>query len=120
MTIFFELPGLPKPFNQLARGRTWLNNKKERERLFEEIGWLTLGKRPDTPFTVAKLRLERHSSKCPDFDGLVSSFKFVVDALVALKIIADDNMKVIGVPDFRWVKAPKGKGKIKVWITCGI
>jgi len=54
---------------------------------------------------------------CPDYDGLVSSFKWICDALVKLRILKDDNMKVIGAPDYFWESAPPKKGFISIEIT---
>lgn len=62
----------------------------------------------------AKLTLTRYSSKEPDFDGLCSSFKNVIDGLVEAGVIIDDKMSVIGQPTYAWVKCPPKKGKIKV------
>lgn len=69
---------------------------------------------PPRPLTKAKLTLIRHSSRCPDYDGLVVSFKPVVDALKKCGIIADDSMSVIGKPTYEWKKIGVREGKIAV------
>lgn len=69
---------------------------------------------PAAPLEKAKLTLERHSSVEPDFDGLVSSFKFIIDGLVDCGVLIGDKTSVIGRPDYQWVKASPKKGKIVV------
>lgn len=62
----------------------------------------------------ARLTLTRYSARCPDADNLAVSFKPVVDALVHWKVLADDNPDIIGTPEYRWEKAPRGEGRIRV------
>lgn len=50
----------------------------------------------------AKLSLIRHSSNECDFDGLVSSFKHVIDGLVVAQVIIDDKSSVIDQPSYSW------------------
>lgn len=69
---------------------------------------------PDAPLKKAKLILVRRSSRPPDYDGLVSSFKPIVDALKAMKVIEDDSMKIVGAPEYRYEVAGRGKGSIRV------
>ena len=70
--------------------------------------------RPSNPLAKASLVLERHGLREPDYDGLVTSFKFVIDGLVHAGVIKDDKMSVIGIPDYRWIKAKKGMYKIRI------
>lgn len=69
---------------------------------------------PPKPLPMAKVTLTRCSSSEPDFDGLVGSFKNVLDGLVAALVIEDDKMSNIGAPDYRWEKASPGGGKIRI------
>jgi hypothetical protein len=64
------------------------------------------------PLTKAHLRLTRHSSVEPDFDGLVSSFKHVIDGLVRAGILTNDKISNIGQPEYFWQKAKPNNGKI--------
>lgn len=109
-----ELDGLPKRYNELARKAGFKQKMGERRKWVGAIGRATFGKRPKKPLEKARVKCIRFSSVCPDYDGLVSSFKFVIDALVELGILVDDNMQVIGMPEFVWEKAPPKKGKIKI------
>ena len=91
--------------------------KQGERRLWErEIHYRTLNQRPNHPLEKAVVTCVRHSSRCPDYDGLVGSFKFVIDALKTCKIIKDDNMKVIGMPNFYWEYAPEKQGFIEICI----
>ncbi len=64
------------------------------------------------PLQKCKLTFVRSSSREPDYDGLISSFKMVVDALVRSGILIDDTYTVTGKWDVSWEKGPPKKGKI--------
>lgn len=106
--------GLPKPMNA-TMGAFWrarhANSKKWRRITADTT---LLHGRPRRPLSKAKLTLARYSSVCPDFDGLVSSFKPVIDGLVDAGIIAGDKMDVIGAPTYQWFKAPPKEGYITI------
>jgi hypothetical protein len=63
-----------------------------------------------------ELELTRFSSKEPDFDGMVGSWKYVIDALVEASVIVDDKPSIIGSPIFLWEKAKQKEGKIRIRI----
>ena len=68
--------------------------------------------RPTIPFTLVHIELTRYSRVEPDFDNLVSSFKWIVDGLIDAKVIVSDKPSIIGQSTYRWKKsAPK-----KVWL----
>jgi len=62
---------------------------------------------PPTPFARAVLRIERHSVKSPDYDGMVGGFKMLIDCLLpvtprrpwGLGVLIDDSPKFV-TPDF--------------------
>jgi Holliday junction resolvase RusA-like endonuclease len=72
---------------------------------------------PEKPIKKAKLKLTRCSSKRPDYDGTVSSFKWVIDGLVRAGVLYDDNIDVIGEPEYKWESAGQHCGHIKIEIT---
>lgn len=54
--------------------------------------------------------------RAPDYDGLVGSFKYVVDGLVKAGVIVDDKTSVIGDSKYNWVKSKKIDQRIEVEI----
>ena len=113
--ISFEIPGLPKGANQLNY-QHWRSAQRERDRWYQEVRFALVGKIPRVPLAKARLVLERHSSVPIDPDQLASSFKYVVDALVHYRVLVDDALKNIGMPEYKWVKAKPKQGKIVVSI----
>lgn len=111
----FELPGLPKTTNSGGRAH-WAVKAKEAAHWKKMVHWATACKGPEESLKRAKLTLTRCSAIEPDFDGLVSSFKHVLDGLVEAQVIENDKPSVIGQPAYRWEKAPPKHGKIKVRI----
>lgn len=67
-----------------------------------------------SPLAKAKLTLTRHSSTEPDYDGLVSSFKPCIDALIMANVIENDRMSNVGKPTYLWELAPRNKGHITI------
>jgi Holliday junction resolvase RusA-like endonuclease len=106
------LPFLTKPIN--AQSKNWRAVHADRKKIKESVAWRVKGLEPKHPLRKAWVECERHSSNSPDYDGLVSSFKSVIDGLTEAGVIEDDNMEIIGMPSFRWFKAPKGKGFIVI------
>lgn len=108
----FTLQGLPKLANgsyghwrvRAAAAKAW------KQRSFA-TAWPD---RPPQPLKKAKVTLIRHSSSEPDFDGLVSSFKNVLDGLKQARVIEDDRGSVIGQPSYQWAKSAPKKGFVTV------
>lgn len=108
-----ELDGLPKTTNRL-RTISW-RKSHTLAKIWKRDVWLhSWHKRPKLPLQKAKLILTRCSSTRPDFDGLVSSFKCVIDGLTEAKVIAGDSHDHIGVPEYSWKVAKQKQGKIIV------
>lgn len=115
--IEFTLDYLPKRPNEFLKshGKNWTLIKAEKNTLERLMQCELNGKCPKNPWTKVKLLLVRQSSRCPDYDGLVSSFKYVVDLMVnRFKIFVDDSYWVTGQWEVFWAKAPPKKGKIYV------
>lgn len=110
-----KIDGLPKPTNRTnvhwrvrhAHAQAW------KTKVFSHAWPL----KPAHPLTSAALTLTRGSSHPTDFDGLVSSFKHVIDGLVQARVIIDDKMSVIGQPKYEWVKAPRKQGFISIKVV---
>ncbi len=68
--------------------------------------------KPEFPLEICTLFLKRSHWRSLDYDGLVGSFKPVVDGLVTAGILIDDSWKVTGpwqvTQDFR----PKADGPL--------
>lgn len=111
----FTIAGLPRMTNPSGRKNHWRVVKKERDQWIAAVMAIVKTRtRPVAPLERAKLTLTRYSSVSPDPDGLVSGFKAIVDALVKAGVIANDRTENIGFPDYRWEKAPRGKGSVRV------
>ena len=111
-----ELPGLPKTTNAARALGHWAKRHRLDAEWKATVGLYLSNKRPPKPLEKAKLTLTRCSSVEPDYDGLVSSFKPVIDALVEAKVLQNDRVENIGHPQYMWEKAPARKGSIKVKI----
>jgi len=114
-SLTLELDGLPKTTNTQA-GRGWYARHAEAKKWKEAVRFAIGSHQPDKPLKRAILTLTRFSSSCPDYDGLVSSFKHVIDGLIVSQVIEDDNMGIIGMPMFLWKKAKRGAGFIRVHV----
>lgn len=114
--LVFEINALPKMTNPSgAKSTHWRVVKAERDKWKASV--ITICKArglPAMPIQKAKLTLTRFSSVSPDPDGLVSGFKAIVDGLVAGGVLAGDRFENIGMPNFRWEKAKRGQGKVRV------
>ena len=111
----FYIYDLPKTINSIGR-KHWAVKKKEAHRWHVLVLYCVSKHRPSKPLKKAKLHLIRFSTMSPDFDGLVSSFKHVIDGLVNARVLEDDKFSNIGQPTYEWKKAKPKEGKIWVEI----
>jgi len=114
-TLEITIDGLPKTIN-MTYGQHWSVKHKESKKWMRLVGAHIRWNYPKEPLKRANLTLIRGSSVPPDFDGLIISFKHVIDALVKLNVIIDDNMEIIGQPTYRWEKAKPGKGYVRITV----
>jgi len=117
MTLEFEIEGLPKMTN--TSRVHWTKIRKERRLWKDKVENAVRLERERTAIefktlSKAKVTIVRFSSVAPDYDGLVSAGKAILDGLVEAKVIIDDNVSVIGRPDYLWQKAKPKEGKIRV------
>lgn len=114
--VKFQIDGLPKSTNQIAR-KHWAVQAKERRDWHRKVFLAVAPNFPNKPLKKAKLHLTRHSSKCPDWDGMVSSWKAVIDGLVKSRVLEDDSMNHIGQPTYEWSKTKPKQGfiTVEVW-----
>lgn len=111
----FEIMGLPKTTN--AQTSMHWAQKAKMTRYWHQMVALAVGpNRPPKPLSKAILTLTRFSSRCPDPDGLVSTFKHVIDGLVRYSVLKDDRYENISMPIYKWEKTGTKNGKIKVLV----
>lgn len=113
-TVYFEvnIKGLPKTQNQLIR-KHYRVVTAEKNHWKYEVFVHCHKYIPEEPLSKAKVICTRHSSVEPDYDGLVSSFKYVIDALVAHGFVIDDSSKYLE-REYEWKKEKRGHGFIKI------
>lgn len=96
--IRFELPTPTPLLNELLRLH-WSQRRKLASRLAWAIKVATAGQRPKEAYARAKVRIERHSIRTPDYDGMVGGAKPLIDCLLPLSdrhphglgFVADDS-----------------------------
>lgn len=113
--ITLKIKDLPKMPNTLIR-KHWAIITKEKNKWHGLVKLFLGHQTPKAPFKKAKLVLTRYSMRAPDYDGLVGSFKYVVDGLVKAGVIIDDKITVIGNSDYKWEKCKKLEQRIEVTI----
>lgn len=112
----FTIEGLPKTTN--SNSRTHWRAQSAEAKKWKQLVIKTLlfdgYQLPKKPLEKASIVLTRYSSKESDFDGLVSSFKHVLDGLKASKVILDDKVSIIGQPKYQWDQVKPREGFIRV------
>lgn len=112
----FELLGLPETTNQVLSMRLkWRLRRKVfwKRQVAAALKALPL---PPAPLEHARLTLTRCSVQRPDPDGLTSTFKHLIDALVIGKVLVNDRHKNIGFPRYRHEKAGYHAGKVRILV----
>lgn len=110
--IEFEIPDLPKTINALGRAH-WAVKAQEAAKWKALVHLSVCAYKPEKPLEKARITLTRYSSGKPDFDGLVSSFKHVLDGLIEAGVIIDDSMDNV-TTEYAWERAQPKKGKIHI------
>lgn len=108
-----DIKVLPRLPNQLL-GSHWRTRAGHANKWQTIIFKETAHCRPNEPLKRAKLTCVRKSTRRPDFDGLVGSFKAVIDSLVKAGVLLDDTHEVIGVPHYDHEKVGANRGGIFV------
>lgn len=126
------LPGTPKTPNEIyAQASRFM--RADNATLWKQSVFLVChGKEPQRPLTRAKIQCIRHAPRMMDYDGLVGSFKPVIDGLCTRKskkkgysgkrdvlwegILSDDSWDVTGPWDVSQEPAPVGGEFIEVMI----
>lgn len=113
--LVITIPGLPPTYNAIGRKSRWVlmdNARKWKDNVRFAVGRFL----PSKPLEKARVEIIRCSTTQGDYDGLVQAAKPLLDGLVEAGVLADDSMKVIGVPTYGWEKAEKKKGCVKICV----
>lgn len=117
MILEFEIKGLPKMINQLMVHWRVKHAESRKWKLLVAQAVVPIWPKTNPALTSGvSLALTRYSTREPDFDGLVSGFKHVLDGLVEVGVLLNDKPSVIGQPTYSWEYARPKAGKIKVRI----
>lgn len=110
------IPVLPETTNAARHANGHWTARAAKDKHIKKLTWQLVMEngKPRNPLPRAKVTLIRYSSSEPDYEGLVSSFKPILDSLTESKVIKDDNCDVIGIPTYLWGKTKPGAGYIKV------
>lgn len=116
--LSFKITGLPQTTNANRRSSHWGTLLAESKKWKKAVWVAVISEgRPILPLSRAKVELTRYSSVEPDFDNLVSSFKWIIDGLIDAKVIVSDKPSVIGQPIYHWKKVAPKKGMVEVKVT---
>ncbi len=92
------------------------------KRVAEQV--MLSGARPREPWGPADILCVRHSAVEPDYDGVVNSFKPLIDGLIKARVIVDDRPSALGpgmewqeaAPRYQWKRAPRGEGRVTITV----
>lgn len=92
-------------------------SKIERERkIWHKLVAESILFKPTLPITQARVTCIRATSRKCDYDGLVYSFKAVIDGLVNCFVLRDDDMFTITERHYAWRKVPEKEKYIQVTV----
>lgn len=94
----------------------WASRYTKIRKVKATVGFSVFEHKPKEPLKQARLTLVRHSTRQPDFDNLVASFKPVIDALTEYQIIVNDKPENIGQPSYNWVKCARVSQGISILV----
>lgn len=113
----FKIHELPPMGNAFYAGMPWGRRKRLNDKFLKLVFSAIYGKKPKEPLKKYQLKLVRASSSEPDYDGLVVSFKLIVDALVDLGVLENDKLSQSGRWEVEWVKEKPKKGWISITVS---
>lgn len=117
-SVEFDIEGLPYTTNSARGSHAHWSCRHKEDAGWKRAVWVEVMKngKPRQPLQKATITLTRFSSNEPDFEGLVSSFKPVLDGLIEAGVILDDHPSVIGQPVYLWERCKAGSGKIRIQV----
>lgn len=105
------------PMNTSAWRRHWSAAMRERDQWQRLVAFAFPSfARPAAPLPRARVTITRVSSapRHPDPDNLAYASKPILDALVSLRILADDGPEIERV--WRWEKGPRGVRETRIFV----
>lgn len=119
--ISFQIDCLPESVNVVQRKfKHPMKRHKYHKQWYDLVYLSSIRQKPKEPWKKIKLSIHvyRHSMHHRDYDGLVGSFKPVVDGLIKTGLIIDDSYKVTGPWEVLQFHDPKDKtGRMIITIT---
>lgn len=108
-----ELDGLPKL--QSGAWGHWRTRRKHDERWKDLIGWevVRLGPPPKL-LDFASVECIRFSTREPDWDNLVASFKPLIDGLIGTVLVDDSPTRLVR--RYGWTKTDRGRGRMRIYV----
>ncbi len=114
-----KLMGLPKTQNALNTMH-WAKKSAHAKKWKRDVKLQCWSHLPPQPLRHASLKLIRASSRQPDYDGMVGSFKCLIDGLVEAKVLANDNPDVVGRPHYEWRRVAAKEGHVLIEVSDGL
>lgn len=105
------------PLNTSAWRRHWSSAHRERQRWQQLMAFAFPSfARPTAPLARARVTITRvsSSSRHPDPENLAYATKPTLDALVSLRILADDGPEIERV--WRWERGPRGTRETRIFV----
>ena len=112
--IDFEIPGAP-PLLLNARLH-WRSVHRQRGQWKSWVSTALLGRIPPEPFNHALVVYTRYCGyQEPDYDNLVSSWKWIQDAMVEVGLLGEDRRSNIE-PMYLWEKATPKQKRVRIQV----
>lgn len=95
------------------RHQHWAKTARERKMWHQRIQF-AFKYRPLFPLKAVSIYVVRYSSRMPDYDNLVYSFKPIFDGLIHAGIIVNDDMNTVVMRHYSWAKVKRGQEQITI------
>jgi hypothetical protein len=116
-SLRIAIPRLPPLQAAGTTGTHWAKRYREKRWWTHQVHWhARFHGLPPEPLTRATVRITRCSASEPDADNLAASAKFPLDALVAARVLADDNPENLELR-LDWEKALRGRGELRIEVS---
>jgi hypothetical protein len=89
------VPHLPPTVNVFMR-MNFMERKRRFDDIYSLVYFASYKKKPKQPLKKCTITLIRFGTKYLDYDGLVGSFKPVVDGLIKSEVLFDDSYPITG------------------------